>query len=45
MDLLAPPVHTQVFYGVKGEETDQDDCERMIKTIMNKFMQVCHHPS
>ena len=30
----------QVFYGVKGEETDQDDCERIIKSIMNKFMQV-----
>ena len=30
----------KVFYGVKGEETDQDECERMIKSIMNKFMQV-----
>ena len=29
-----------MFYGVKGEETDQDDCERIIKSIMNKFMQV-----
>jgi hypothetical protein len=25
---------------VKGEETDQDELERKIKTIMNKFMQV-----
>ena len=29
-----------VFYGVKGDEKDQDDCERLIKSIMNNFMQV-----
>ena len=29
-----------VFYGVKGDEKDQDDCERHIKSIMNNFMQV-----
>lgn len=29
-----------VFYGVKGDENDQDELERMIKSIMNKFMQV-----
>ena len=29
-----------VFYGVKGDNTDPDDCERVIKTIMNTYMQV-----
>ncbi|XP_023346549.1 uncharacterized protein LOC111715457 [Eurytemora carolleeae] len=29
-----------VFYGVKGEELDQDECEQLIKNIMNTYMQV-----
>ena len=29
-----------VFYGVKGDNTDPDDCERVIKSIMNTYMQV-----
>ena len=29
-----------VFYGVKGDETDQDECEKLIKGIMNNYMQV-----
>ena len=31
-----------MFYGVKGEETDQDECERKIKKIMNTYMQVLY---
>ena len=26
--------------GVKGEESDPDECERLIKGIMSKYMQV-----
>lgn len=29
-----------VFYGVKGKEGDQDECEQTIKHIMNVQMQV-----
>ena len=29
-----------VFYGVKGHNTDPDECEKIIKSIMNKYMQV-----
>ena len=29
-----------VFYGVKGHNTDPDECEKIIKSIMNNFMQV-----
>ena len=29
-----------VFYGVKGDNTDPDECERLVKSIMNTYMQV-----
>ena len=29
-----------VFYGVKGDNTDPDECEKLIKSIMNNHMQV-----
>jgi hypothetical protein len=29
-----------VFYGVKGDETDQDECEKIVKNIMSTHMQV-----
>ena len=29
-----------VFYGVKGDNTDPDECERIIKGVMNTHMQV-----
>lgn len=29
-----------VFYGVKGDELDQDDCETRIKDIFNTYLQV-----
>jgi hypothetical protein len=28
-----------VFYGVKGDETDQDECEKIVKNIMTTHMQ------
>ncbi len=29
-----------VFYGVKGDETDQDECEKIVKNILSTHMQV-----